>query len=737
MQTNDIKPLGGIVAAVFASLFGVPEAVNAQNQQTLPRTIEEVIVTAQKRSESLQDVPIAIKAFSGDDLFTLGTNDISALSQHTPGLVYENTGSVGSPYLRGIGSRFSFAGLESSVATYVDNRYVANVTAGFYIGYLDVERVEVLKGPQGTLFGRNASGGAIRIITKDVSDEFEGKLSAGVGNYDSYHLTGTVNIPISEKLAGRFSAMTRQRDGFADNIASNGQSQFDDQDLQAYRAKLRWDVTDSVTARLSLDYWETDDSRGADFFDITPNGLSLSQAAGGMPGRVPDKVSSNINRSAPQDEFSSQLQINASFNSFDFVSITTYTDFDSLTNADADGTNIRGFDNYTYQEEESYSQELQLLSNTDGNWEWLAGLYFYDSDAFAESAVDSRDIFRVFFTPGNQFADITASAVFGQSTWHFRDRWSLTLGGRWSYEEKEVVNKAPIHADVSFGAFPYQDDDDWNEFTPKVTLEYQSDYGMLFATYARGFKSGGWSIPATSNRTNLEPEILDMIEVGFKGDLLEKRLRLNASVYYYDVSDLQVTRAARAQQVSVITENAADSTLYGLDLDLTWLATDRLTLGAALNAMDSEYENYEGATAPVLNAIVTGNPTAVGGGNVLFDADGHSLLRAPDLSATLSLDYEFQVGAASLPVNLSYSYTDEYNFDFVAHPTSSFLKNDSYGIWNARASYISPEENWRVSLWGSNLTDEEYLTNAIVFINGFRVSFGEPRTFGVDISYNF
>jgi iron complex outermembrane receptor protein len=329
--------------------------------------------------------------------------------------------------------------------------------------------------------------------------------------------------------------------------------------------------------------------------------------------------------------------------------------------------------------------------------------------------------------------DITSAAAFAQFEWRFQPRWTLIVGGRYSYEEKEteLVNSTrPEVAATLTAPLPYTDKDDWNEFTPRVTLQYQLDNVMLYGTYARGFKSGGFNYPlltAGVPQPVLEPEILDMYEVGAKGQLYDNKIRYDASLYFYDYSDLQVTRSVGG--TTVVTENAANAKVFGLDLNVDWAPMENWLISFNMSLLDTEYEDYIASTRVY-------GPTT-GTVPVPFDADGHEMIRAPDWSANISSSYEFRIGERRLPVVVSYSYKDDYYFDFVAAPTMSVLKQDGYGILNARMTYFSASEVWSISIWGKNLTDKEYLNEAATIASGIRGSWGDPRTYGVDVQFNF
>lgn len=732
----------------LAVSIGICAAFNVSS--AFGASLEEVIVTAQKRSESLQDVPISVQALAGDALDTAGISDTLDLQLVTPGFVVSNTGPASQLYLRGIGNRLALAGLDPSVAIYIDDQYMGVAQAGLF-EFADVERIEVLKGPQGTLYGRNASGGAIRVVTKGVDEDLNGKLNLSVGNYNARKLSGTVNVPITDNFGMRFSGLVSKRDGYADNLSTQGLSELDDGDFQALRVKAAWEITDTIDTTLSIGMTEQDDTNGYDNIVLGPPQYSLGLALGGVTGSSADEVGSSITDTAETETNDVAWRLNIGGDTVEFSAITTYWDFEQNGELDLDGTSNRALDFYGFpQESESFSQEFQLLSNSNETWEWIAGLYYYEQESSFEGLVDRSATAAAVGGPprlsqGYQYAETMAYAAFGQFTWHISESWSLTLGGRYNYEEKEAWVRNSRFVPVNPNP-EYHDKQDWNEFTPKLTLQYNfEDSGMAYFTYARGFKSGGYNYTASSinpitgqPEPPVDPEILDMYELGWKTELFDNSLRLNGSLYYYDYSDLQVTANTTGPNnvQANITRNAANATVTGLDLEFTWLATDRLIIDGALNLLDSEYEDFS-ASAQMFNAVLD-NSNQPGMRAVGFDADGHNLLRAPEVSGYLTATYELPVRSGRAPLSLTYSYTGDYKFDFVADPSTNALEQEAYGILNARISYYTEDERWMVSLWGKNLQDEdEYYDDINANPAGIRGSVGTPRTYGIEVGYQF
>lgn len=700
---------------------------------------EDIIVTAQKRAENLQDVPISVNAFTGSTLENIGVTGVQSLQFATPGLVFNRTGPSAQPYIRGIGTRLSQGGLEPSVAVYLDGRYEP-LSSAVMAEMADVERVEVLKGPQGTLYGRNATAGAIRIISKEVSDELEGQFSAGYGNYDYYTASASVNVPLTDSFGTRITGMLKKRDAFAKNRIA-GARDADDLDRWALRGKFRLEAGDNVTANLTLAYWKQDDAAGLDQIDLSPQAYSTGISRGGITGRNRGEIASVLDAIQRSDQFSAEFRVDVELGDIDLASITTFADYDGYTTIDADGTSARVFDAPgSVTSAQNFSQELQLVSGDKTGLEWIVGAYYFHGKSQTDNKLDAGG--PLLLSTGNQRNITDAFAIFGQATWHFDDQWSLTAGGRLGYERKSVsTRKSTAVPGATLALVPFDDKADWTSFTPKLTLQYDMGDAMVYLAYARGFKSGGYNYPAKNAAgvgSALNPETLDMIELGVKGDFFDRRVRANVAAYAYDYKDLQVTRASTQGSGSVtsVTENAANARIYGLDADVNWSVTDHFTLTSGLNLSHSEYRDFL-TTAKMFNAVATGAP-AVGMRDVAYNASGHALLRSPDWSAFISAEYDLPLAnGAHVPINLSYSYKDDYDFDFIADPSSGRLRQKAYGLLNARITYVSANDNWRLAAWAQNLTDVHYFDDVVGTGAGIRASYGAPRTYGVDFTYRF
>ena len=692
--------------------------------------LETIVVTAQKRAEDLRDVAMAVAVFDGDALRDAGVTDAMQLQTVVPSLTYVATGYMAQPYLRGIGTRQSTVGLEPSVATYIDDRYVARPFAAMF-DLQDVERVEVLKGPQAVLYGRNAAGGAIRAITRDPTDrsvEIVGKA----GDYSERRFGVTAGGPLADRWRGQISAAIDRRDGFATNLVPSGRATADDLDRQALRGKLLFDVTETVHAKLGISWWSYTDWAGRDLTAVgvpeANRGVSLY---GGVTSRERDEFATTLAGDNDLREAAADLRFDVRLGNLDFSSVTTYTDSSFEQTFDVDASSVTLIDLDATEPSETWTQDFQLLSPASADLPWLAGVHFYRQDAsnlyVFEDAVSAQPA----FPPGTDVSNglqrvlTEAYALFAQVAYPFRERWTATLGGRWSREEKSATLEA-VPGAVTNVPTPYADARDWEELTPRLALEYRGDLGLAYLSYARGFKTGGYNYPASVNPV-LNPETLDSYEIGINTDLASERLRLRATLFHYDFENLQVSRGGPGAFIT--TENAASATARGLEVDVSAAVTAALSLEAGVALIDSEYSDYIAGVLVPLAVPPYGSAPLAGG----LDVRGRSLLRSPDEAAYVGIRYELALArGARLPVSIDYSYKGDYYFDFSPVAETEWLKQDAYDVLNARVAYASGNGAWEIGVWCTNLTDSSYYEDAVVQSASSRVSYADPRTYGID-----
>jgi len=697
-------------------------------------TFGDIVVTAQRRSESLQKVPLAVTALDAAALTNAGVVNTQQLAAVTPSMVTNSSnGSLG-VFIRGVGSRLAPPGLESSVATYVDDRWEGQTNAAL-VRLFDVQRIEVVEGPQGVLFGRNATGGAVRVITNKPTDLFEGNATASYGNYDTKELRGTLNIPVGPALSTRFSALYSAHDGYVKNVNPTGLRQLRDDDFLAFRGSFALEISPAVSANLSVDYWREKGSFSYGAVLLPPYDLNPLIAGGGTTGRRWDEAATANNRNSRQHEPSVAFRLDADLDAVKLSSITTYARPVSHIATDTDATSVVSSDTYDYHmRRDVWTQELQAVSNSDGPFHWLLGGYYLKEKGFIEVQIQSP----VLVSAGVHNVDTTSASAFGQATYDITDRLSLILGGRYTHEKKDLsVTPNPTLPNI-FGNTPFFAKTSFSQFTPRAVLQWQySDDGMVYASYARGIKGGGFSFPAIGQPT-LRPEILDSYEIGWKADLADRHVRISSSAFYYAYDDLQVSRTGTLPNgtLTILTDNAAQSTIKGFQANLQVKPVSDLTLSGGFTYLDAKYDRYP-ASARVFRISTPTPGNGLGTVAAAFDAAGRQMLYTPKFAGYVSGQYAFDVGSGRLSTSATLSYKSSYEFDFVIDPLMSGMRQKAYALLGARMSYDLPSTGLSVAVYGNNLTDRHYLSDASVGPQGPKGIYADPRTYGIEIGYKF
>ncbi|MEO0998682.1 MAG: TonB-dependent receptor, partial [Pseudomonadota bacterium] len=508
----------GSVAAGGLALLALP----ALAQQGEAPVLDEIIVTAEKREASLQDVPIAIAAVSGDTLDALAIDDVMDLYVQTPGMSFSRAGGEAQVYIRGIGTDAFGVTIDPSVAIHLDGVYLGRPQMGL-AQFLDVERVEVLKGPQGTLYGRNATGGAINIISRMPGDETEGYLTLGVGNFDRREFKGAATLPLNDNWSSRFAARVLSDSGFTDDLDGAGANDIDDQDMVATRGIVRYQDDDGLEFSLIADYTDfSSGNRSAKPLD----GLSFAIVNGAAPQ---DFGETRNNLPTFHDWQTGGVTLRTEVAMSDTVTATAiigYREYESDFFFNTDGTEIEVTRSYFEYDSEQLSGEFQLASSGGGAFDWLVGAFFLDEDKQGALGLgrNTHPTFGQvsFIIPNDDETD--AIALFGEATYAFSDTWSATLGLRWSDEDKsDFTSVGAIFGDFTGLAstgnvvqfFTRREDASWNDVSPRFVLTYRpNDDSMYYGSVTQGFKSGGWN--AFDGSPSFEPEEVLSYETGFK-----------------------------------------------------------------------------------------------------------------------------------------------------------------------------------------------------------------------------
>ena len=713
--------------------------------------IEEIIVTAEKRETKLQFTAKSISALAGDDLELLQVNEIGGLALSVPNVNFGQTTGNARIAIRGIGFDNISLGNEGRVAFHVDDLYVSRPSAAL-ANFYDLERVEVLRGPQGFLYGRNATAGAINVITRRPGDELNGHLSLAAGNYGLIKTQGAVGGPLSDTLGARVAFQVVERDGYGSNETTG--ADIDDESTQSLRGVVTWQPNSRVELTLRADYMEQDD-HAYSFRYLGPG--SLPDPAVGWPGlpvkgtlvggKLPANPRDSTADSGPQNErefIGLSADLAWALGDYDLKFIAGYrsTEFDTIT--DLDNTDARLTIYNQFSDSEHSSQELRL--SREGSFgDWMIGAYHFSEDltAATRGALDPY-VIPPLGLPGPVglrrgitligSLETRAWALFGHFRWRLSEAVSVRIGGRYSDEEKSIDER--MHTDLfspwpPFG--PYfppmpsggreQKSEAWESFTPSLTLEYQANEELfLYFDYSQGFKSGGYNLG--NLQPAFDPEEIDQYEIGIRADWLQRRLRTNASVFLYDYTELQVSKVSGP---TVIIENAANAELYGAELEVIALPTANLRLEATLGLLDTEFKDYT-SQDPARPAAVFG----------AFDLAGNELTQAPEYTLNLAAEYLLPLGAGDVTFRFDARFVGDvwlsvYNLDHMQQP--------SYEWFDASIQYRSRSDRWGVAAFVNNIGDEDVINAALIAsgLVGFPIngSFAPPRTYGFSVDMRF
>ncbi len=711
MSANKLNALSAAMAALLAT------------NQASAAVLEEVTVTAQKKQETLQTVPIAISAFSGEMIDNAGIQDVIDLQSMVPSLQVSTYNGGARVFIRGIGLVSFAPGAEPSVAYHVDGAVVAQPAA--QVGtYYDIERIEVMRGPQGSLYGRNATGGNINVITRRPDAEFGGNLNLTGGNHELLQADGMLTGPlVNDQLLGRVAFSAVDRDGYGTNLFND--EPVDNQEAQSIRTSLSYVGSENFDAFLTYTHNKEDDANYVihAFGPGNPNVKPTEVAQGGVLAPDPRDFNTELVPSNNKELDSVTLELTWSLSdSLSLKSLSNYLDYKSDTVTDLGATAVQFLGSTAVQESEHYSQELQLTWEGEKH-STLFGLYYFNEDYHSDVQILGPPVFtNVLKRPFvNFYGDLTSDsyAAYWNTTWRFNSQWALKGGLRYSADSKDDqgFQQLPTGAPTDLAR-----DDNWDAWTPTTTLEYTpSDELMFYATISRGYKTGVINVGTTGDP--VDPEYILNYEIGMKSQWWDQRLQVNTAVFYDTIDDLQVQRPENG---TLITLNAAEAETSGIEFEGIALLTDALTANLNLAYVNAEFVDFE-----------TANPTTAPGTQV--NLKGNPLPNAPEVQADLSLEYAWDMTDNwSVNARLQGVYTDERWFNEFQEAIS--YQDDTFST-NANILIASGDGHWTLNLWGRNLTDEDIITHVNVgsaTLGFLRVgTFYDPRTYGATLGYTF
>lgn len=681
--------------------------------------LEEIVVTATRREEHLQDVPVAVSVVSGSTLSRANVIELRSLGQVVPAFNAVRSAGVIQPVIRGVGSNGLSVGDESNVAVYIDGIYQADPFSTA-VDLVEVEQVEVLRGPQGTVFGRNATGGLINIITPDPSFRPTGRVAVRygriLGNANDYDARVYATGGLSSTVAMDFAGLFRKNDGYVQDLVRGGT--VGDERLVDLRSKLLFEPSDGAKMILSVDYANLN----ADTNTNQP--LDNDTAARSIPGVIlptrPYQVSTNELPVLRYKRYNIALRTAFDLGKVSFETSTGYMHTRNYQFSDSDSTNILLGQNTAKTGAETISQEVRLLSKTTEPFKWIAGAYFFHLDGFETvsqqtSPGPGRPIKTTRIDP--DVLKTTSYAAFAEGTYEVLDPVFITLGGRYTTEDREFRQR--INDAILFGTAK-KSTDNW---TYRGVIRYNfADKANIYASYGTGFKSGVFNAVGT-RQVPTDPETLRATEIGLKADPTHW-LRTNVAAYYYNYENLQVN-ARDVSGVNYILQNAANSHIYGGELEVTAAINRDINLNGSAAYTHAEYTKYPNAQTFI--------PLPQGGNSVQTrDASGKQMIRAPRWSANLGFDVGHEVGGGRLMFAGNIYYSGTVYYDFLNQ-----FSQKPYAAANGEISWTNRGETWRVSLWSRNITNATVAQAIRVGAFGTDAVYERPRSVGIGASYNF
>jgi iron complex outermembrane receptor protein len=712
-----------------AALLALLCADGAAMAQTAPPTgpvpaaapgMGDIVITARRREERLQQVPIAVSAVSGRSLAGAGVAQSRDLTLVMPSLVFSKANASFQPYIRGVGTRNTNVGDESSVSVYVDGIYQP-VMASLGMDLLKVDRIEVLRGPQGTLFGRNSAGGLINIVTRDPKFEPQGEFSVEGGNYGQRSVKMYATTGITDKLAIDFNGLYKADDGYLRDLVRSRRTGA--LTSEAIRVKLLWQADDSFKATLAAGA-----SRAVDGYALSNQPLNGNSQ--GLRPPVPPVVATKPWTVALNGEpfgVSSQkfvwMKLAKEMSGLSIESSSSYSNDYAESNTDQDGTTKLMTEVSTPARSKYFTQELRAVSNGDGKFQYIFGTYYLNGVAkFIPATVrnNAQVVSRTF-----SIQNVESIAGFGEGNYDITDAIQITAGARYTHEKRYYQATVYNAAGVVSSLVPKRDTS-FDEFTYRLALLVKAtDRLNFYGSYSRGFKSGVFNGFATTVATSAptRPEILDAFEVGVKSDPAPW-LRVNVSAFYYDYKDQQLSARTPGASVAVLF-NAAKSKIKGGEIEATVIPVDRLNIRLTGSYLDAQYDSFPAAQVFVPSGI---------GGNISiapYDASGKDMIRAPRYTLSANFQYTIPTSAGEFGISGNVYRSAKYYWE-----ATNRLVQPAYTMLNAELSW-SPSDALRLSIWGRNLTNAVVYRQITLDANADLAAFDPPRAYGGRMTITF
>jgi len=712
----------GDVAGPQAASVGSEPAAQTDGSTGLA----DIVVTAQKRSERLQDVPVAVTAVSGQGLVNANITESKALSSVVPSLNFTQAAGFAQPFIRGVGSRGNTAGDEQIVPIYVDGVYQIGMTAGFF-KLNSIDRIEVLRGPQGTLFGRNAVGGAINIMTRDPSANASAEIGLGYGRFNEIKGDLYATGPLTDNLSANIAMMRHQDDGYSRDVLRGTKEA--KSHTTSIRGKLLWKPAENLTAKLTGFFVEAADATGVASFPLNGDTAARRVDPTVVLGQG-YKLSNSLSPKADTKTYGGSLDLDYKAGDVAISSLSSYAYFtsDFMTDNDATAsTNPSALANSSFQgvdKHYTFTQEIRAASSGDGPFKWLIGGFL-----FRDILKNPAGFYRNY--PG---LDVTnrgttkSFAIFGEAQYQFTPELSVKAGLRYSKDNRSadtydfLAKKSALIAKS------------WDDISPRLTIDYEiANKQKIYFTYSEAYKSGLIVQPVTTSSigfiNTVDPEKLRSYEIGFKGDL-SRTFRANIAAYYYDYKNVQVTGQGILPSGAIFSflQNAAKEEIYGVDADFTYAPSPDLTMGLAMAWIHGRYKKFDNAS------VQLPRPDGLGNAGATRDVSGFQLMRTPEFTAGYNISWAVpnDVFNGKLRFSGNVLYNSGWYFDVVQR-----VSTGDYVDVNARVSWTSPDDHYTFALWGSNLANSHRLQSVTESGGADRASLVRPISYGAEVRFKF
>ncbi len=718
------------IALIAATTFLAYNPAMAQNSDEIqPENLSgnrEIVVTATKTgAESVQDIPLAISAFDAEILADQGVLSVQDVSAVTPGFTFSSNGPWAISSIRGVGTNNVFAGGDPNTTVQVDGVYIARPSSG-NLDFADVERVEILRGPQGTIYGRNAIAGTINVITKTPGSNLEVLARASVGTDNFYKFDGSISGPlIEDRLAASISASYTHQDGFIDQLVA-GLPDANDKDRISVRAKLVGQISDRVKLTVSGDYYTADEAFNFDTVRVRQPFID---------GQNPDffELANDFPNLLDMERWGVSADLEVELGDFVLKSITAYRESNQLLQADLDNSGLFLAHTVAFPEDQwQFSQEITISGNI-GDLELIFGGFYFKEE------VDSFTNVHFPLAFAQQTAGLNAKtesiSAFAQGSYAITDRLVLTAGLRYTDDQKLGTNTQGFDflPGLNFPTDPFQfaatsvvgpeRERNFNAFTPKFGIDFKVNNDVLiYGSITRGFKSGGFNLlTPTPEPVPFEEESLWAYEAGIKSDLANGNLRLNASAFYYDYTGLQVNQFFSAGLFGQAILNAPGAEIYGLELEADAYFGSHFRAGANIAYLNTKYDG---------SFLVPDDPN----GSIFIEANGNRLNDAPKWSGNLFAEFTHPIGSAMFSTRADLSYNGTRFYTASNNPLES---GNDYVVLNLGASLSFDDDKWEVGVVAKNVMDEEYINRAVTIVGITNAQPSDPFSMYGYVKFSF